>query len=273
MDRRVDAAGHGEGRQSEEREGSRVAEEEVVVARIVGRELQVERYEFRQRSVSSMSCAEGELEEQIRRLRPHLVMWSAPDERGRRLAEELQKSDPETQWRPGCVELAGWTHLPFSELLRLMCHVGQNEGGWPPEAEGADGRGAEEAEREDLAEIRQEEQARQAEVAAGEEGETARAEVAEAAEAEEAVSAEAEEAVSAETVEVAEAVEVAEEEQPVGSGTEVPKQREAVSAEAGDVSGEAAQEEEGADQKRDELGQRLELVLAVRARRRERDPG
>jgi len=217
-----------------------VAEEEVVVARIVGRELQVERYEFRQRSVSSVSCAEGELEEQIRRLRPHLVMWSAPDERGRRLAEGLQKADPETEWRPGCVELAGWTHLPFSELLRLMCHAGQHEGGWPPEAEGAE---AEEAEREDLAEIRQEEQARQAEAA--EEGETVGAEVAEAGE----------------------------EEQTVSFGTEVPKQREAVSAEAGDVSGEAAEEEEGVEEKRDELGQRLDLVLAVRARRREAGQG
>ena len=159
-----------------------MAEEEVVVARIVGRELQVERYEFRQRSVSSVSCGEGELEEQIRRLRPHLVMWSAPDERGRRLAEGLQKTDPETEGRPGCVELAGWTHLPFSELLRLMCNVGQHEGGWPPEAEAM---GAEKAEREDLAEIRQEEQARQAEAA--KEGETTSAEAAETGEEEQPV--------------------------------------------------------------------------------------
>jgi hypothetical protein len=218
-----------------------VAEEEVVVARIVGRELQVERYEFRQRSVSSVSCAEGELEEQIRRLRPHLVMWSAPDERGRRLAEGLQKTDPETEWRPGCVELAGWTHLPFSELLRLMCHAGQREGGWPAEAGGPT---AEEAESEDLAEIRQEEQARQAE----------------AAEEEQPVAAEAGEADEEEQTVGVEVAEAGEEGEPVG-------------AEAGDVSGEAAEEEEGAEQKRDELGQRLELVLAVRARRRERDPG
>ena len=241
-----------------------MAEEEVVVARIVGRELQVERYEFRQRSVSTVRCAEGELEEQVRRLRPHLVMWSAPDERGRRLAESLRKTDPGTEWRPGCIELAGWTHLPFSELVRLMCYVGQQEGGWPPGAEDAQEAEAEEALREDLEEIREEEQAISAEA----EAVSAEAEAVSAGA--EAVSAEAE-AVSAEAEAIsAEAEAVSAEADAVSAEAEVVSaEAEAVSAEAGAVSGEEPAEQAAQEERGDDLGQRLELVLAVRARRRE----
>ncbi len=123
-------------------------EEEIVVAKIVGEELRVERYGLQQRSESSFPCPGGQastgdrLEEVVRRVRPHLLMWTARDPRGRRLAEALQKTDDETQWRPGeghlpgCVEVERWTDVPLSEVLRLMRRVGSEEAGRPAEVEG-----------------------------------------------------------------------------------------------------------------------------------------
>ncbi len=111
-------------------ERSNVAEDEVLVARIVGDELQVGRYEIRQRSASTIGCPGGDFEEQVRRLRPQLVLWAAPDERGRRLAKALQERDPDAEWRPGCIELSGWTDLPLSELVRMI--------GQPPAEERSD---------------------------------------------------------------------------------------------------------------------------------------
>ena len=116
-----------------------MAEDEVVIARIVGDELRVERYECRQRSVSSIACPEAELESRVRRLRPDLVAWTAPDARGRRLAAALKEGDSEGEQRPGCIELPAWTDLAVSELLRMI---------WQPEAEERDERPQEEMELE-----------------------------------------------------------------------------------------------------------------------------
>lgn len=102
-------------------------EDEVVVARIVGDELRVERYEFRQRSVSVINCSEGDFEKHVQRLRPQLVVWAAPDPRGRRLAKALEEGDAETEWRPGSMELPGWTDLPLSELLRAASQPGREQ--------------------------------------------------------------------------------------------------------------------------------------------------
>jgi len=106
-----------------------------VVARIVGEELVVERYQLSLRSVRSSRYREEDLEEAVRRIRPHLVMWIAPDERGRRLAKALRERDGEAEWLPGCVELSGWTDAPFSELLKLMCQASEEEAAGPARRE------------------------------------------------------------------------------------------------------------------------------------------
>ena len=117
-----------------------MAQEEIVVAKIVGEELRVERYGLQRRSESSFHCpgdrasTEDPLEEVVRRVRPHLLMWSAGDPRGRRLAEALEIDDGETQWRPGCVEVERWTDVPLSEVLILMRRVGSDAAEGPSEA-------------------------------------------------------------------------------------------------------------------------------------------
>ncbi|UCC68850.1 MAG: hypothetical protein JSV79_02685 [Armatimonadota bacterium] len=118
-----------------------MAEDEVVIARIVGDELRIERYQCRQRSVSSITCPEARLESRVRQLRPHLVVWTAPDARGRRLAAALKESDPQGEQRPGCIELPAWTDLEVSELLRMT---------WQPETEESEQRPQEEMEAESV---------------------------------------------------------------------------------------------------------------------------
>lgn len=104
-----------------------MTDEELVVARIVGDELHVERYRLQQRAESTLTFGDGDLEGVVRRVRPDLVLWTAPDARGRRLAEALREGDARAEWRPGCIEVSGWTELPLSELMSLVCRVGDTE--------------------------------------------------------------------------------------------------------------------------------------------------
>jgi len=128
-----------------------VTDEELVVARIVGDELHVERYRLQQRAESTLTFGDGELEGMVRRLRPDLVLWTAPDARGRVLAEALREGDARAEWRPGCIEVPGWTELPLSELMSMVCRVEDTEApeqveGSPAQLEGAPAGGPSELE-------------------------------------------------------------------------------------------------------------------------------
>lgn len=97
-----------------------MSEDEVVVVRIVGDDLIVERHRSELRSVRVLRRAVEELAEVVDGVRPHLVMWSAADERGRRLAMSLRERMSGGGWVPGCAELPAWTDVPFGEILKLL---------------------------------------------------------------------------------------------------------------------------------------------------------
>lgn len=103
-----------------------MADDDLVVARIVGDELRIERYDGRLRSWAALRLSENQVADVLAKFRPNLLVWSADDSRARALGEAGARIAP----APGVVETSGWADLPLQELLR---HArGAEAAGEPP---------------------------------------------------------------------------------------------------------------------------------------------